>query len=88
MAACRYLVKGRVQGVGYRYFVARQAGALGVAGYASNLSDGDVEVWAEGSETALASLESSLRDGPSFSEVSSVSREAAAPRGEKGFRIR
>jgi len=59
--AYRYLVHGRVQGVGYRYFVWRQAEALGVTGFARNRADGSVEVVAEGSEQALADLEA--RDG-------------------------
>ena len=48
MPAYRYVVRGRVQGVGYRYFVLRQADALGVAGFARNRADGSVEVVAEG----------------------------------------
>ncbi len=88
MPAYRYLVHGRVQGVGYRYFVLRQAEALGLAGFARNLADGSVEVVAEGSEQALAALESKLREGPSFSEVSDVERETVASRGNSSFHIR
>ena len=88
MAAYRYVVRGRVQGVGYRYFVLRQAGALGVSGFARNLSDGQVEVMAEGPEGALADLEERLREGPSFASVSGVEREEVAPRGDSGFHIR
>jgi len=86
--AFRYVVHGRVQGVGYRYFVLRQAEALGVSGFARNLADGSVEVVAEGSEEALAGLEAQLREGPSFSEVSHVDREAVASRGDGSFHIR
>ena len=53
MAAYRYLVSGRVQGVGYRYFVLREAERLGLAGFARNLPDGRVEVVAEGAEEVL-----------------------------------
>jgi len=86
--AYRYHVQGRVQGVGYRYFVLRQADALGVTGFARNLGDGSVEVIAEGSEPALAELEARLREGPAFSEVSAVGREAIAPRADSGFHVR
>jgi len=86
--AYRYLVHGRVQGVGYRYFVWRQAEALGVTGFARNRADGSVEVVAEGSEQALADLEARLREGPSFSEVSQVERETAVSRGDGSFHIR
>jgi len=86
--AYRYLVHGRVQGVGYRYFVLRQAEALGVTGFARNRADGSVEVLAEGSEQALADLEAQLREGPSFSEVSHVERETVASRGDFSFHIR
>jgi len=86
--AYRYLVEGRVQGVGYRYFVVRQADALGVSGYARNRADGSVEVVAEGSEAAVADFEARLREGPSFAEVTNVEREAVAERGSSGFHIR
>jgi acylphosphatase len=88
VTAYRYLVKGRVQGVGYRYFVLRQADTLGVTGYTKNLPGGEVEVVAEGSDDALAALETRLREGPSFASVTAVDRQAVAPRGDSGFHIR
>jgi acylphosphatase len=88
LPAYRYVVSGRVQGVGYRYFVLRQADSLGVSGYARNLSDGSVEVVAEGGESALADFEERLREGPSFAEVADVAREAIAERGSGGFHVR
>ena len=88
MAAYRYLVRGRVQGVGYRYFVQREADALGVTGFVRNLPDGSVEVVAEGGEQAMAQLEARLREGPSFAHVASVERSVIAGRGDHGFHIR
>jgi acylphosphatase len=88
VAASRYIVQGRVQGVGYRYFVLRLADTLGVTGFARNRADGSVEVVAEGSDQALADLERRLREGPAFAEVTVVEREAISPRGDSGFHIR
>lgn len=88
MPAYRYVVSGRVQGVGYRYFVLRQADALGVAGFARNRPDGSVEVVGEGSEDVLADFEARLREGPSFAGVAGVERETIAARGANGFHIR
>ena len=88
MAAYRFLVQGRVQGVGYRYFVQREADALGLTGLVRNLPDGTVEVVAEGGEPAMARLETRLREGPSFARVSSVERAAITARGDTGFQIR
>ncbi len=88
MSAYRYLVRGRVQGVGYRYFVMRAAAALGVTGFARNLVDGSVEVVAEGAERALGDLEGKLRQGPAFAEVEGVERSEIAPRGDQGFHVR
>ena len=88
MPAYRYVVRGRVQGVGYRYFVLRQADALGVSGFARNLPDGAVEIVAEGGEAALADFEARLREGPAFAEVTDVEREAGPDRGSSGFHIR
>ena len=88
MSAYRYIVLGRVQGVGFRYFVLREAQRLGVTGFARNRPDGSVEVVAEGSDETLAELEGRLREGPSFSTVAGVERESVVPRGNSGFRIR
>lgn len=68
----RFLVRGRVQGVGYRWFVRRKAEELGLAGHATNLEDGTVEVLARGGEAALAELARVLATGPRLAQVSSV----------------
>jgi acylphosphatase len=86
--AARFVVKGRVQGVGYRYFVLRHAEEMGLAGFARNQADGSVEVVAEGSEAALKKLEALLDEGPSFAHVTAVEREAIAERGASGFHVR
>jgi acylphosphatase len=70
--AKRFFISGRVQGVGYRFFVQREAARLGIYGHAENLDNGRVEVYAIGSADALASLLTALRKGPTFSKVSSV----------------
>ena len=88
MTAYRYLVSGRVQGVGYRYFALREAEALGIAGFARNLPDGRVEVTAEGADEAMGRFEARLREGPAFATVTSVERVEAPPRGDAGFHIR
>lgn len=88
MASCRFLVRGRVQGVGYRYFVLRQAEGLGVSGFARNLPDGSVEVVAEADDAVLQQLEEHLKKGPSFAKVAGVERVEMAPRGGQGFHIR
>jgi acylphosphatase len=88
MPTRRYVVRGRVQGVGYRYFALRAAEELGVAGFARNLPDGSVEVVAEAGEGVLGEFEARLRSGPSFASVSEVEGSAAAPRGDSGFHIR
>jgi acylphosphatase len=70
----RYVVSGRVQGVGFRWFVMREATRLDLAGYVRNLPDGSVEVVAQGSPAGLASLESALRHGPPAARVQSVDK--------------
>ena len=88
MASCRFLVRGRVQGVGYRYFVLREAEGLGISGFTRNLPDGTVEVIAEAEDPVLQQLEERLRKGPSFAKVAAVERVDTAPRGGQGFHIR
>ncbi len=88
MANYRYLVSGRVQGVGYRYFTLHAAEALGVSGFVRNLPDGRVEVVAEAADDVMRTFEEKLREGPSFSAVSGVDRTAVESRGDRGFHIR
>lgn len=72
----RFLVGGMVQGVGFRWFVARHARGLGLAGFARNLPDGRVEVVATGGDdAALARLEALLRAGPAHARVEEVEWE-------------
>ncbi len=73
--SCLFLVRGRVQGVGFRHFVWRTATELGVQGWVRNLSDGSVEVVAWGSDEKLDFLSSALGKGPRWSHVDSVVRE-------------
>lgn len=70
----RFLVFGMVQGVGFRWFVARHARAIGLTGYARNLPDGSVEVVVDGEEGALLELERLLRAGPANARVDRVDR--------------
>ena len=72
----RFLVSGLVQGVGFRWFVARHARALGLAGYARNLPDGRVEVVVSGPEEALPALEQLLRAGPANAQVEGLERSS------------
>ena len=70
----RFVVHGRVQGVGFRWFVWQQAEGLALRGTAENLSDGSVEVVAEGPPAALAELERALGQGPRMARVERVER--------------
>ena len=73
MKRLQVTVHGRVQAVGFRDFVRREAGALGLTGYVRNGDDGrTVEVVAEGEQPALEQLERRLHDGPRFSRVERV----------------
>jgi acylphosphatase len=76
--ARRYFVSGIVQGVGFRYFAQRAAERIHVSGYAKNLPDGRVEVYAIGTAEELAKLRSILERGPWGASVSEVKEEDAA----------
>ncbi|MBI4376571.1 MAG: acylphosphatase [Elusimicrobia bacterium] len=80
-------VRGRVQGVGYRWFVREQASQLGVAGWVRNHKDGTVELEAEGNPEALRRLMEMLRGGHPYARVDGLKTEEIAPRGEKSFEI-
>jgi acylphosphatase len=73
----RFLVSGRVQGVGYRAFARREAEALGLSGHALNLPDGRVEVLAIGDAAAREALAAALARGPMLARVDAVARSPA-----------
>jgi len=79
VAARRFLISGKVQGVFFRASTARTAEQLGLRGFARNLPDGRVEVLALGDARALASLAGWLRQGPPRAQVTDVSEQAEEP---------
>lgn len=76
------IVNGRVQGVGFRYFVLRQALALGLSGWVRNLADGMVEVLAEGNLASLQELLVALHEGPDAAYVRDVKYHFSPATGE------
>jgi acylphosphatase len=80
-SAADILVRGRVQGVGYRAFVLRKAGVLGLVGYAMNLKDGRVRVRVEGMRDAIDGLLRDLEKGPPLSHVEQVEVSWLPPSG-------
>ena len=84
----RYIVTGRVQGVGFRWFVEREASALGIGGWVRNNDDGAVEVLAQGTRDQLSGLHGRLREGPRAARVDAVEVSDATPaQGLSSFRI-
>jgi acylphosphatase len=84
----KFVVRGRVQGVGFRWFVEREAKTLGISGWVRNNSDGSVEVLASGTQEQLSGLRSRLRQGPRASRVDNVEEAEAEPvAGLNTFRI-
>lgn len=73
----RLFVEGRVQGVGYRAFLVREANGLGLSGWARNRADGSVEALASGPEAAVAALIEAARRGPRLAMVEALREEAA-----------
>ena len=88
--AKRFFVAGRVQGVGYRYFAMNTAEQMGLAGYAKNMPDGRVEVYAIGPSSRLQEFARELRLGPALAEVEDVSEVDAEvlPAFSSGFSVR
>ena len=86
--ARRWLVRGRVQGVGYRWFAQKAAAGLGLSGYARNLDDGRVEVYAAGPEEKLSEMAGMLYRGPRWADVHGVDEQEAAVETRGSFEIR
>jgi acylphosphatase len=87
LTARRWYVRGRVQGVGYRNIAQRAAAELGLTGYARNLDDGRVEVYAVGSAAKLSEMAGLIHHGPRWADVRGVEEQAAAPQESPSFRI-
>lgn len=83
----KFVVEGRVQGVGFRYQTAYFALKVGVTGYAKNLWDGDVEVMVCGNDAQLERMDEYLQDGPPSARVDNLSRENVDFKHFKGFDI-
>jgi len=83
----RYVISGRVQGVGFRWFVEREAAQLAVTGWVRNCTNGDVEVMATGTREQLNSLRQKLQQGPRASRVDQVGESKAQLLDAPSFRI-
>ena len=89
IVARRYVIGGRVQGVGFRYFAEAAAGRERILGWVRNLPDGRVEISAEGDREALERFERSIRQGPPHARVDRVDVDDIIPTGqETGFIIK
>ncbi|MGA8028504.1 MAG: acylphosphatase [Bryobacteraceae bacterium] len=87
-AAKRLLIRGDVQGVGFRFFAQRKANELGLSGWARNLDDGRVEVYAVGPPHRLNDFAAALHVGPRMASVRSVEEREEAVDNASGFTIR
>jgi acylphosphatase len=86
--ARRFIVRGHVQGVGFRYFAVRAARRAGVTGTVRNLPGGSVEAIAEGTKSALADFRAELERGPDYGHVASVDVLEITPTGRySGFKV-
>lgn len=88
MIARRFLISGRVQGVGYRFFAQRSSAKHQVRGYVKNLEDGRVEALAEGDAKAVEAFKHDLAAGPAYSKVGEIEELVIEPSGlYSAFRI-
>jgi acylphosphatase len=83
----RWFIRGRVQGVGFRYFAQRAAWELGLTGYVRNLEDGGVEVYASGPAEQLSRFAALLQRGPRGALVRAVDEQPAESLGYRSFVI-
>ena len=86
--AFRATARGRVQGVGFRWWVRSAAERYGVRGWVANRADGSVEIFAEGASDDLARFLMDAEEGPPYSRVESFVKSPAAPEGFRDFSIR
>jgi acylphosphatase len=87
--ARRFLIRGRVQGVGFRFFAESVAEREGLHGWVRNLPGGQVEAWAEGDAEAVERFERAIRHGPPAARVDDVEVEDGMPIGrDSGFAVR
>jgi acylphosphatase len=87
--ARRFVIRGRVQGVGFRWFVEREAHVLGITGWVRNDDDGSVEVLAVGAPEKLAELRLKLQAGPRAARVDNLEESEAQPvAGLNSFQVR
>jgi acylphosphatase len=89
LVARRFVIMGRVQGVGYRFHAAEAARVEGVHGWVRNREDGAVEAFVEGEAEAVERVERALRRGPAMARVESVDVQPAVASGRMtGFQVR
>ena len=86
--AKRAIVRGVVQGVGFRWYTKARAQEIGLAGYVKNLPDGRVEVWAEGRADKVQELLRWLEHGPPSARVEAVDLADVSPTGAERFEVR
>lgn len=84
----RVIVKGNVQGVGFRYSVRERARQRGVSGWVSNRTDGSVEAVLEGDDGSVETLVAFMREGPRGADVDGVDVGVEEPEGLRGFDVR
>ena len=89
MKTVRIIVSGRVQGIGFRYSARHQAAHLRVTGYVRNLPNGDVEIVAEGEDSAVDTMVQWAREGPTWAHVRNAQEEELPYQGEyRDFGVR
>ena len=89
MPSCRHVyVRGRVQGVAFRWYTQEKAAELGVSGWVRNLADGRVEAWLEGDGHAVGEMLAWLRRGPPSARVEGVDAREREPEGFGAFEVR
>ncbi len=87
LIARTYRVEGRVQGVGFRYFIKQNADAIGIRGYVRNEDDGAVFIYAVGDPLSMARFAGAVHTGPHHSEVRNVAEKEAAMQKFNSFQV-